>query len=65
MAVIDCLEDPDETLKRQTLDLLFRMTNAVNVEFIVDKLLSYLPSASSDDHFRTDLVTRITQCAER
>lgn len=65
MAVIDCLEDPDETLKRQTLDLLFRMTNAVNVEFIVDKLLSYLPSAGSDDHFRTDLVTRITQCAER
>lgn len=64
MAVIDCLEDPDETLKKKTLDLLFRMTNAVNVEFIVEKLLSFL-SASSDDHFRTDLVGQITQCAER
>lgn len=64
MAVIDCLEDPDETLKRKTLDLLFRMTNSVNVEFIVDKLLSSLASAS-DDHFRADLVNRITQCAER
>jgi AP-4 complex subunit epsilon-1 len=64
MAVIDCLEDPDETLKRKTLDLLFRMTNSVNVEFIVEKLLSSL-AAASDDHFRTDLVNRITQCAER
>ena len=34
MAVIDCLEDPDETLKR-TLSLLYRMTNGVNVEFVV------------------------------
>lgn len=40
------------------------MTNAVNVEFIVDKLLSFLASAI-DDHFRSDLVGQITQCAER
>jgi len=64
MAVIDCLEDADETLKRKTLDLLFKMTNSVNVEFIVDKLLSSLATAT-DDHFRTDLVARITLCAER
>lgn len=63
MAVIDCLEDPDETLKRKTLDLLFRMTNAANVEFIVEKLLVFLESAT-DEHFKSDLVTRITQCAE-
>eukprot|EP01033_Poteriospumella_lacustris_P009148 gene9148-6581_t len=64
LAVIDCLEDPDETLKRKTLDLLFRMTNAINVEFIVNKLVSFLGS-SGDDHFRSDLVQQITQCAER
>ena len=40
------------------------MTNGVNVEFIVDKLLSFLGS-SADDHFRSDLVNQITQCAER
>lgn len=40
------------------------MTNAVNVEFIVEKLLSFLGTAT-DDHFRTDLVGQITQCAER
>jgi hypothetical protein len=46
------------------LDLLFRMTNAVNVEFIVQKLLAFL-AAAQDDHFRTDLVGQITHCAER
>ncbi|CAI5745283.1 unnamed protein product [Peronospora destructor] len=64
MAVIDCLEDPDETLKRKTLDLLYRMTNPVNVEFISDKLTQFLREAS-DDFLRTELVSRITQCAER
>eukprot|EP00903_Cladosiphon_okamuranus_P015171 g14026.t1 len=64
MAVIDCLEDPDETLKRKTLDLLYTMTNPVNVEFIADKLLSFLEQGK-DSFWRQDLVKRITQCAER
>lgn len=64
MAVIDCLEDPDETLKRKTLDLLYRMTNPVNVEFISEKLTQFLRE-TSDVYLRTELVARITQCAER
>jgi len=64
IAVIDCLEDPDETLQRKTLDLLFRMTNPINVEFICDKLLSFL-SSTSDEFLRRDLTDQITQIAER
>ena len=64
MAVIDCLEDPDETLKRKTLDLLYRMTNPVNVEFIIEKLTQFLRE-TNDTYLRTELVSRITQCAER
>jgi len=64
LVVIECLEDPDETLKRKTLNLLYRMINPVNVEFIVAKLLAFL-EAASDDHLKKELVSNITTSAER
>ena len=30
--MVDCLEDPDDTLKKKTLELLFKMTKPNNVE---------------------------------
>ena len=32
LAVVDCLEDRDDTLKKKTLELLFKMTKPNNVE---------------------------------
>lgn len=64
MAVMDCLEDPDETLQRKTLDLLYRMTNPVNVEFITDKLLLFLRD-TTDLFLKQQLTTRICTIAER
>lgn len=64
MVVVDCLEDSDETLKRKTLDLLYRMTNPQNVEVVAEKLTSNLRT-SVDLHLRRELVERITSLAER
>ena len=63
MTVIDCLEDPDETLRRKTLDLLYSMTNPQNVRVVMQKLIAYLRTAV-DTYVRTELVSRITQIAE-
>eukprot|EP00922_Rhytidocystis_sp_ex-Travisia-forbesii_P059312 GHVS01087943.1.p1 GENE.GHVS01087943.1~~GHVS01087943.1.p1 ORF type:complete len:1048 (-),score=161.32 GHVS01087943.1:328-3471(-) len=64
LVVVDCLEDPDETLKRKTLDLLYQMTNPKNVTVVVDKLSFHLKT-SVDQHLRRDLASKITHLAER
>ena len=58
--VVDCLEDTDDTLKIKTLDLLYKMTNSVNVEAIVERLLSYLREAPIEAGSRKDLVNKIS-----
>ncbi|SBS84650.1 AP-4 complex subunit epsilon, putative [Plasmodium ovale curtisi] len=64
LAVVDCLEDKDETLKMKTLDLLYQMTNPLNVQVIVDKLLFHVEN-SVDIHFKHDLACKIIQLIER
>lgn len=64
LAVMDCLEDPDETLQRKTLDLLYRMTNPVNVEFIAEKLVAFL-SGTTDLFLKKQLTKRVCSIAER
>ena len=64
LAVMDCLEDPDETLQIKTLDLLYRMTNPVNVEFITDKLVLFL-SQTPDLFLKQVLTDRVCKIAER
>lgn len=58
MQIVECLEHPDESVKRQTLDLLFKTTNSQNLEFVINKMIGYLKS-TSDPSFRKDLVNKI------
>eukprot|EP01006_Ploeotia_vitrea_P026210 TRINITY_DN59179_c0_g1_i2.p1 TRINITY_DN59179_c0_g1~~TRINITY_DN59179_c0_g1_i2.p1 ORF type:complete len:1115 (+),score=213.75 TRINITY_DN59179_c0_g1_i2:86-3430(+) len=62
--VMECLTDPDETIKRKTLDLLYAMTTEANVEVIVNRLVTFLAKAH-DNYLRMDLVTRITELARK
>jgi len=64
MVVIDCLEDKDETLRRKTLDLLYKMTNENNVNVICTKLINSLKD-SVDSYLRTQLAEKITFLAEK
>eukprot|EP01132_Coremiostelium_polycephalum_P001121 gene1121-1426_t len=62
--VIECLESSDETLKRKSFDLLYRMTNHANIVPIVVKLMEHLQS-TTDSFLKVELVSRILDLADR
>lgn len=64
MTIIECLDHPDIIIKRETLELLFRITNAQNVTVIVEKMLEFLHQ-SKDDHTTIDLVGKVAEIAEK
>nr|GMD94408.1 AP-4 complex subunit epsilon [Ipomoea batatas] len=64
LAVIDCLEDPDDTLKRKTFELLYKMTKSSNVEVIVDRMIDYMISLN-DSHYKTEIASRCVELAEQ
>eukprot|EP00271_Cylindrocystis_brebissonii_P016774 TRINITY_DN4125_c0_g1_i1.p1 TRINITY_DN4125_c0_g1~~TRINITY_DN4125_c0_g1_i1.p1 ORF type:complete len:1046 (-),score=195.55 TRINITY_DN4125_c0_g1_i1:795-3932(-) len=64
LAVIDCLEDPDDTLKRKTLDLLYKMTSSSNVEVIAERMIAYMGSVQ-DAHGKLEIASKIIELAER
>lgn len=65
LVVVDCLEDTDETLKRKTLTLLYKMTNTGNVTVIIDKFNGILNSASFDLHLKQEIIIKIAELAEK
>ena len=64
LAVIECLEDPDPTLKRCTLNLLYAMTRASNVEVIVERMLAFLQT-TEEEFGKREVAQRICTLAER
>ncbi|XP_069564295.1 AP-4 complex subunit epsilon-1 isoform X1 [Brachyistius frenatus] len=64
MTIIECLDHPDLIIKRETLELLFRITNAQNVTVIVEKMLDFL-RITKDDHTTIDLVGKVAELAEK
>ncbi|XP_029992405.1 AP-4 complex subunit epsilon-1 [Sphaeramia orbicularis] len=64
MTIIECLDHPDLIIKRETLELLFRITNGQNVTVIVEKMLDFL-RISKDDYTTIDLVGKVAELAEK
>ena len=63
--IVDCLEENDETLKKNTFELLYKMTNLKNVEVIVDKMMNYLKHTTLESVSKKDILTKITELTER
>ena len=62
--VVDCLQHPDESIRRPTLDLLYKTTNTENLDVVMDKLIVYLKS-TNEERFKHDLVLKIYELIER
>jgi len=60
----DVMQDPDDSLKRKTFELLYKMTKSSNVEVIVDRMIDYMISIS-DDHYKTYIASRCVELAEQ
>ncbi|KAF5938424.1 hypothetical protein HYC85_022683 [Camellia sinensis] len=75
---IDCLEDichinqswtcfltqdPDNTLKRKTFELLYKMTKSSNLEVIVDCMIDYMTNIN--DHYKAEIASRCVKLAEQ
>ncbi|XP_029418821.1 AP-4 complex subunit epsilon-1 isoform X2 [Nannospalax galili] len=64
ITIIECLDHPDPIIKRETLELLYRITNAQNVTVIVRKMLEYL-NQSKEEYIIINLVGKIAELAEK
>ncbi|KAI5614835.1 AP-4 complex subunit epsilon-1, partial [Silurus asotus] len=64
MTIIECLDHSDLIIKRETLELLFRITNAQNVTVIVEKMLRFL-RLCDDSYTIIDLVGKVAELAEK
>ncbi|KAL7980045.1 hypothetical protein Chor_001313, partial [Crotalus horridus] len=62
--VIECLEHPDPIIKRETLELLYRITNEQNVTVIVQKMLDYI-NQSKEEYTIINIAGKIAELAEK
>ncbi|XP_061284758.1 AP-4 complex subunit epsilon-1 isoform X1 [Bos javanicus] len=63
MTIIECLDHPDPIIKRETLELLYRITNAQNITVIVQKMLEYLHQ-SKEEYIIVNLVGKIAETVD-
>jgi len=61
--ILECLHDPDISIRKRALDLSFAIIDARNIEIIMPDLLAYLDIA--DLEFAAPLVTNIVDYSEK
>lgn len=61
--IIDCLSEPDVTIRRRALVLIFALINKDNIENLVSELLEFLAVAEAE--FKMFIVTEIFKVSEK
>lgn len=61
--ILECLRDPDISIRRRALDLSFMLINESNVRVLVRELLAFLEVA--DNEFKPVMTTQIGVAADR
>eukprot|EP01130_Rhizamoeba_saxonica_P018090 TRINITY_DN8960_c0_g1_i1.p1 TRINITY_DN8960_c0_g1~~TRINITY_DN8960_c0_g1_i1.p1 ORF type:complete len:857 (+),score=195.70 TRINITY_DN8960_c0_g1_i1:31-2571(+) len=61
--IVDCLKDPDVSIRRRALDLIYSLVNKSNVRILVRELLNYLVVA--DVEFKANLVAKLCYVSEK
>jgi len=61
--ILDCLRDPDISIRRRALDLSFTLINESNVRVLIRELLAFLEVA--DNEFKPVLTSQIGIAADR
>jgi len=61
--VVDCLKDPDISIRQRALELIYYMVNRENIESLAAELLNYLVLCPREH--RRDICTRILRVVEK
>lgn len=61
--VVDCLKDPDISIRQRALELIYHLVNYENVETLTAELLNYLVLCPREH--RSDICTRILRVVEK
>jgi len=61
--IVDCLKDPDVSIRQRALELIYHLVNSENVESLTAELLNYLVLCPREH--RSDICTRVLRVVEQ
>lgn len=61
--IVDCLKDPDISIRQRALELIYHLVNSENVESLTAELLNYLVLCPREH--RGDICTRVLKVVEK
>jgi len=61
--IVDCLKDPDVSIRKRALDLIYALVNESNIKILAHELINFLQTASLE--FRGELTAKLCNVTEK